>query len=41
MTLQPLGRLRYPGSVSKDVTPLGDGTWLTRDGGQLHHWALA
>ncbi|MYT18171.1 hypothetical protein YWIDRAFT_07844 [Streptomyces sp. SceaMP-e96] len=40
-TLQPLGRLQYPASVSRDVTPLGDGTWLTRDGGQLRHWALA
>ncbi len=40
-TLQPLGRLRYPAPVSEDVIPLGDGTWLTRHGGQLHHWALA
>ncbi|WP_219819192.1 hypothetical protein [Streptomyces lydicamycinicus] len=39
-TLQPLGRLRYPVPVSEDVTPLGDGAWLTRHGGQLHHWAL-
>ncbi|AZS69968.1 hypothetical protein DDE74_02485 [Streptomyces lydicus] len=41
VTLQPLGRLQYPGSVSKEVTPLGDGTWLTREGGQLRHWVLA
>ncbi|MGA5267444.1 hypothetical protein [Streptomyces lydicamycinicus] len=39
-TLQPLGRLRYPVPVSEDVTPLGDGAWLTRHGEQLHHWAL-
>ncbi|MFC9228963.1 hypothetical protein ACFTZI_08360 [Streptomyces decoyicus] len=41
VTLQPPGRMRYPGSVSEEVTPLGDGTWLTRQGGRLHHWALA
>ncbi|MEU8912782.1 MULTISPECIES: hypothetical protein [Streptomyces] len=41
MTLQPLGRLEYPGPVSEEVTPLGDGNWLTREGGQLRHWALA
>ena len=40
-TLQPLGRLHYPAPVGMDVTPLGDGTWLTRHDGQLHHWALA
>lgn len=40
VTLHPLGRLRYPVPVGGDVTPLGDGTWLTRDGGRLHHWAL-
>lgn len=40
-TLQPLGRLHYPPPVSEDVTPLGDGTWLTRHHGQLRHWALA
>ncbi|MFJ9648583.1 hypothetical protein ACWEPM_36465 [Streptomyces sp. NPDC004244] len=39
-TLRPLGRLGYPVPVGEDVTPLGDGTWLTRDGDQLHHWAL-
>ncbi|GAA4929562.1 hypothetical protein ACFPM3_24720 [Streptomyces coeruleoprunus] len=39
-TLRPLGRLRYPRPVSQEVTALGDGTWLTRDGDVLHHWGL-
>ncbi|MGW1491000.1 hypothetical protein [Streptomyces sp. NPDC002402] len=39
-TLRPLGRLRYPVAVGGDVTPLGDGSWLTRDRERLHHWAL-
>lgn len=39
-TLHPLGRLRYPVPVGTDVTTLGDGSWLTRDGTRLHHWAL-
>jgi hypothetical protein len=39
-TLLPLGRVRYPVAVGGDVTPLGDGTWLTRDRSRLHRWAL-
>ncbi|MFJ3160457.1 hypothetical protein [Streptomyces kanasensis] len=39
-TLRPLGRLRYPCPVDDTVTPLGDGTWLTRDGDRLRHWRL-
>ncbi|WP_406001833.1 hypothetical protein [Streptomyces sp. NBC_00829] len=39
-TLRPLGRLRYPVAVGGDVTPLGDGSWLTRDRERLHHWTL-
>ncbi|NWF28519.1 hypothetical protein HW130_20000 [Streptomyces sp. PKU-EA00015] len=39
-TLAPLGRLRYPRRVGTTVTALGDGTWLTRHGDELHHWAL-
>ncbi|MFE7776870.1 hypothetical protein ACFU5O_23860 [Streptomyces sp. NPDC057445] len=41
-TLRPLGRLRYPGGpVPTRVRPLGDGTWLTRQGSRVHHWALS
>lgn len=40
VTLRPRGRLRYPVAVGGDVTPLGDGTWLTRDRTRLHRWAL-
>lgn len=39
-TLAPLGRLRYPRRVGTAVTALGDGTWLTRHGDEIHHWAL-
>ncbi|MBT2367477.1 hypothetical protein J7E88_19740 [Streptomyces sp. ISL-10] len=39
-SLTPLGRLRYPRPVGTEVTALGDGTWLTRHGEDLHHWAL-
>ncbi|MFF7176923.1 hypothetical protein [Streptomyces sp. NPDC008121] len=39
-TLRPLGRLDYPLPVGQDITVLGDGTWLTRDGERLHRWAL-
>jgi hypothetical protein len=40
-SLRPLGRLAYPAAVGRDVTVLGDGTWLTEDGGgHLHRWAL-
>ncbi|AWT47156.1 hypothetical protein DMT42_36175 [Streptomyces actuosus] len=39
-TLRPLGRVNYPVPVGEDVTALGDGTWLTRDGDRLHRWAL-
>ncbi|MEU2393398.1 hypothetical protein [Streptomyces sp. NPDC007369] len=39
-TLRPLGRLDYPAPAGEDVTALGDGTWLTRDGDRLHHWKL-
>lgn len=39
-TLRPLGRLNYPVPVGEDVTALGDGTWLTRDGDRLHRWGL-
>ncbi|MFE7135259.1 hypothetical protein ACFVIM_30815 [Streptomyces sp. NPDC057638] len=38
-TLRPLGRVRYPRPVGW-VTPLGDGTWLTRSPDGLHHWSL-
>ncbi|MEO3975342.1 hypothetical protein [Streptomyces sp. CAU 1734] len=38
-TLRPLGRIRYPAPVGW-VTPLGDGTWLTRSTRGLHHWRL-
>ncbi|WP_228973743.1 hypothetical protein [Streptomyces sp. DH12] len=38
--LRPLGRLRYPCPVGDTVVPLGDGTWLTRDGARLRHWRL-
>ncbi|MFI2212735.1 hypothetical protein [Streptomyces sp. NPDC020141] len=38
-TLRPLGRLRYPAPVGW-VTPLGDGTWLTRSADGHRHWAL-
>ncbi|MER7046320.1 hypothetical protein ABT391_15765 [Streptomyces jumonjinensis] len=38
-TLQPLGRIRYPHPAGW-VTPLGDGTWLTRSPDALHHWSL-
>ncbi|MFI1017177.1 hypothetical protein [Streptomyces sp. NPDC020965] len=38
-TLQPLGHLRYPRPVGW-VTPLGDGTWLTRGTDTLHRWTL-
>ncbi|MGI5400098.1 hypothetical protein ACQEVG_11695 [Streptomyces sp. CA-135486] len=40
LTLRPLGRVRYPVAVGGDATPLGDGTWLTRDRERLHRWAL-
>jgi hypothetical protein len=40
VTLRPLGRVRYPVPVGTDVTTLGDGSWLTRNGARLHHWAL-
>ncbi|MEU6312162.1 hypothetical protein [Streptomyces sp. NPDC047014] len=39
--LRPLGRLDYPRAVGPDVTPLGDGTWLTEDDGLLHRWSPA
>ncbi|MEV7525886.1 hypothetical protein [Streptomyces sp. NPDC091371] len=42
-TLRPLGLLDYsvhPGA-GHAVTPLGDGTWLTRRGRQVDRWALA
>ncbi|MEU9010085.1 hypothetical protein AB0D12_09890 [Streptomyces sp. NPDC048479] len=39
-TLLPLGRVRYPVPVGAEATPLGDGSWLTRDRERLHHWAL-
>ncbi|GAA2232130.1 hypothetical protein GCM10010232_18630 [Streptomyces amakusaensis] len=38
-TLRPLGRVRYPAPVGW-VTPLGDGTWLTRHTGGLRRWSL-
>ncbi|MER5770529.1 hypothetical protein [Streptomyces sp. NPDC001985] len=38
-TLQPLGRIRYPAPVGW-VTPLLDGTWLTRTPSGHHHWSL-
>jgi hypothetical protein len=40
ITLLLLDRIRYPVPVGAEVTPLSDGSWLTRDGGRLHHWAL-
>ncbi|MGA5553264.1 hypothetical protein [Streptomyces lavendulocolor] len=40
-SLRPLGRLRYPRPVGDVVTAFGDGTWLTREDGRLHHWGLA
>ncbi|MFF3325000.1 hypothetical protein [Streptomyces sp. NPDC002889] len=41
-SLLPLGRLRYPqGPVPPVVRPLGDGTWLTRQGSRVHHWSLS
>ncbi|GAB2575994.1 hypothetical protein GCM10027168_06210 [Streptomyces capparidis] len=39
-TLHPLGRLRYPVPTTNPVTALGDGTWLTRDGGVLRRWGV-
>ncbi|WP_030194954.1 hypothetical protein [Streptomyces sp. NRRL S-87] len=42
-TLRPLGLLDYsehPGA-GHAVTPLGDGTWLTRRGRRVDRWALA
>ncbi|MFI8362093.1 hypothetical protein ACIGD1_18210 [Streptomyces sp. NPDC085612] len=39
--LRPRGRLDYPVPAGEEVTPLGDGTWLTRDGDLLHRWSLA
>ncbi|MFF0448603.1 hypothetical protein ACFYT4_19685 [Streptomyces sp. NPDC004609] len=39
ITLRPLGRMRYPAAADR-VTPLGDGTWLTRGPRGLHRWAL-
>ncbi|MFF5448771.1 hypothetical protein [Streptomyces sp. NPDC012888] len=38
-TLRSVGRLDYPVPVGEDVTALGDGTWLTRDGDRLHRWS--
>ncbi|MEV6398829.1 hypothetical protein AB0M39_29285 [Streptomyces sp. NPDC051907] len=39
-TLKPLGRVRYPAPVGCEAVPLGDGSWLTRRGERMHHWAL-
>ncbi|MER7110321.1 hypothetical protein [Streptomyces sp. NPDC000229] len=41
VSLRPLGRLRYPRPVTDTVVALGDGTWLTHDGGRLHRWRRA
>jgi hypothetical protein len=40
-TLEPLGELAYPAPVTSAPVPLGDGTWLTVDNGQLRRWSLA
>ncbi|MEU8777319.1 hypothetical protein [Streptomyces sp. NPDC048606] len=42
-TLRPHGRLDYPehAGAGHTVTPLDDGTWLTRRGRRVDRWALA
>ncbi|WP_157535032.1 hypothetical protein [Nocardia inohanensis] len=39
--LAPVGRLHYPIPAGESVIALGDGSWLTRHGGELHRWRLA
>ncbi|MCL6297126.1 hypothetical protein [Streptomyces kronopolitis] len=34
-------RVRYPVPVGMDAKALGDGTWLTSDGDDVHRWRLA
>lgn len=40
-TLQPVAELAYPGTASCDPLALGDGTWLTADGGVVRRWRVA
>jgi hypothetical protein len=37
--LRRRARIAYPISVTCDLAPVGDGTWLTHDGHALHRWA--
>ncbi|UGT38589.1 hypothetical protein LTV02_20850 [Nocardia yamanashiensis] len=38
--LRPLGQVHYPVPAGESVIALGDGTWLTRHGDELHRWRL-
>ncbi|MFF3838768.1 hypothetical protein [Streptomyces sp. NPDC001930] len=40
-TLRPLAALDYPRPQGVTAVPLGDGTWLTRDGESLRRWTTA
>ncbi|MFF5920943.1 hypothetical protein ACFY8C_21765 [Streptomyces flavochromogenes] len=40
-TLRPLAELAYPRPQGVTAVPLGDGTWLTRDGESVRRWATA
>ncbi|MEU0405853.1 hypothetical protein ABZ318_37770 [Streptomyces sp. NPDC006197] len=37
-TLRPLAELDYPQTPGVAAVPLGDGTWLTHDGGTVRRW---
>jgi hypothetical protein len=39
-TLRPRAEIEYPLAVHAGLAALGDGTWLTTDGGRLHRWRL-